>query len=85
MHIPERTCAVCRRKFPKSELIRIARTADGFCVDAEHKLGGRGVYVCANPECVAGCVRKKALNRSFRTEVGEKVYAELVAYAGKGK
>lgn len=85
MHIPERTCAVCRRKFPKSELIRVARTADGFRVDAGHKLGGRGVYVCADLECIARCVTKRALNRAFRTDVGEKVYAELAAYARKAE
>ena len=57
--IPERMCVVCRQMKPKTELLRIVNGADGVVVDKSGKMNGRGVYVCANKECVAKAISSK--------------------------
>jgi predicted RNA-binding protein YlxR (DUF448 family) len=56
-------------------MIRIARTDGKFSVDKTGKGGGRGCRVCR--KCVEKAIRTKALNRSFKCNVGETVYKEL--------
>ena len=42
-----RTCFACGVKAPKSELLRVVRTAEGQpSVDVKGRLDGRGAYVC---------------------------------------
>ena len=57
--IPERMCVVCRQMKPKTELLRIVNGADGVVVDKSGKMNGRGVYVCANKECVTKAINSK--------------------------
>lgn len=56
-HVAERMCAVCRGRFPKTELSRHAPAPDDEGIeklqaDPKQVLPGRGIYVCSNPECV---------------------------------
>lgn len=77
-HVPERTCIVCRSQRDKSELIRIVKTKDGaVVVDTSGKAAGRGAYVCRSSECISALAKKRALNRSLKTELNADVYAEL--------
>lgn len=85
MHSPERMCIACRKRFPKSELIRIVKTPDGIAVDGNGKASGRGTYVCRDAECLKRLASKKMLNRVFRTEIGEDMYAEILSYSGKDR
>lgn len=49
---PERSCVICRRKFPKKQLKRHVLGEDGKLVfDQAAILPGRGWYLCANAEC----------------------------------
>lgn len=76
--VPLRTCAVCRKKQPKSELIRIVKYADGrVATDTSGKAQGRGCYVCNNDTCLTAFIKKKGANRSFKINVKEDIYDEL--------
>lgn len=74
---PERTCAVCRKKAPKSEFIKIVRTANGIMLDSSQKVNGRSVYICKNNDCIAKAIKTKVVNRAFKKEVSEDIYKEL--------
>ena len=51
--VPTRMCLACMKRMPKSELIRIVRMPDNKAViDREHKLAGRGAYICRNIQCI---------------------------------
>ena len=56
---------------PKRELIRIACYEGRLTFDPSGKAKGRGVYLCPNEECMQKAVKKKALQRSLRTEIGQ--------------
>ena len=56
---------------PKRELIRIACYEGQLTFDPTGKAKGRGVYLCPNEECMQKAVKKKALQRSLRTEIGQ--------------
>lgn len=78
---PERMCAVCRCKAPKNKLIRLVKNKDGnISIDETHKMNGRGMYICASGECVNKAVKTRAINRSFKTNVENQIYEELVNF-----
>ncbi len=70
---PERTCLVCRGKFPKEELRRIALVGRAFVWDVHQRAGGRGAYVCAKPGCLERFERRQAdfLQRAFRKKLNK--------------
>lgn len=72
-----RKCVLTNEKKEKSELIRISLKKDGtYHVDSQ--TSGRGVYVSKylqNPEQI---VKKRVLNRAFKTVVPQSVYDELI-------
>ncbi len=63
-------CAVCRRRFPKAELLRHARGASGeWLPDFKYLQPGRGCYVCSAPACrerFAACGAKAEKRRAAR-------------------
>lgn len=54
---------------PKDEMVRIACYEGRVSLDPTGKAKGRGVYLCPSEECVAKAIKKKALQRSFKTEI----------------
>lgn len=79
-----RKCILTNEKKEKSELIRIARKKDNtYYVDSS--TSGRGVYISKNvldPEII---VKKRVLNRAFKTIVPNSVYDELIAKLKEAK
>jgi len=76
--IPLRMCVVCRQMMPKNDCIRVVKTPAGeFVPDVTGKLNGRGAYVCKNSTCIEKCIKTRALNRSFKTNVNGAVYEEI--------
>ncbi len=76
--IPLRMCVVCRQLKPKTECIRVVKTADdSYVVDSTGKLNGRGAYVCKDSVCLEKCQKSKALNRAFKYNVDDEVYKEI--------
>ncbi|MDD4110421.1 MAG: YlxR family protein [Clostridia bacterium] len=74
-----RTCCVCRKKMPKKELIRIVKTSAGkIFVDKNGKADGRGTYICKCNECKNKLLKSKGLNRAFKCQVRDDIYAEII-------
>ena len=79
-HIPERQCCGCGQMFPKRELVRVVRAADGtVSLDLTGKKSGRGAYVCKSAECLNKAVKTHALERQLECNVSEEVFSQLSA------
>ena len=71
-------CTGCREMKPKSELVRIVRTAEGeIKLDSTGKVNGRGAYICCNVECLKKAEKQNALSRAFETAVNREIYDVL--------
>ena len=76
--IPQRQCMGCRERKAKKEMIRVVRTVDGtVTLDFSGKLGGRGAYVCPDPQCLNKCMKSKSLDRALETAIPDVVYERL--------
>ncbi len=75
--VPERMCIACGQMKPKKELLRIVRSEEGIFPDLTGKADGRGAYVCNTEECFQLLIKKRALNRAYKTSVGDDIYAAL--------
>ena len=81
MHIKqERRCVACRECKQQSEMLRIARINEEYIIDLNHKFGGRGAYVCKNTKCIDLTIKKRLLNRSFKTNLDVQIYEKLGEY-----
>lgn len=81
MHIKtERRCVACRENKQQAEMLRIAKINNDFMLDHNHKLGGRGAYVCKCSACISLAIKKRALNRAFKMNVDEIIYQQLGEY-----
>ena len=78
-HIPIRSCIWCRRKVPKSDLIRLSLVDNMVVEDKSKIIAGRGAYVCYRSECVAKVSHndRRCLDRAFKTKVKSWKLAEL--------
>jgi uncharacterized protein len=65
-HIPHRQCAGCNRRRPQAELVRVAAVNGRVEIDRDRRLGGRGAYLCPDPECARRAARKGGLSRRLR-------------------
>lgn len=75
---PQRTCIGCNSKKDKRELIRIVKNKQGeIKLDRTGKLDGRGAYICDNIECLEKAIKSKRLERTFETQIEEKIYEDL--------
>lgn len=77
-HVPERMCVGCREYFPKRDMVRVVRSPEGaFDLDDTGKKQGRGAYICRNLACLREARKKHALDRSFKANVTDEIYAKL--------
>jgi len=68
---PQRSCVACGAQRDKRDLIRLARiVGDGgkarLVVDEQARAGGRGAYLCAEPDCWSRAGEAPALARTLR-------------------
>jgi len=83
-HVPRRTCAGCRSRAPKVELIRLVRTPEGMvAIDPSGTSSGRGGYVHGASACVEAALAVGGLARALRTGVGADVAGRLREQVGK--
>ncbi len=76
--VPMRRCVGCGISFEKSGMIRIRKDAAGrIYIDHEMNGAGRSAYICNKKECLEAAVKKKGLERSFRSAVPKEVYDSL--------
>jgi predicted RNA-binding protein YlxR (DUF448 family) len=79
-HIPQRTCVVCRRTFPKREVNRIVRSPEGEVhLDPTGKAPGRGAYLCNDLACWEKAVTSQVLDRALKTKLTPAQRAALQA------
>lgn len=77
-NIPKRTCIGCNQIKDKKELIRIVKNKENqIFVDKTGKANGRGAYLCDNIECLEKAIKTKKLERTFETQIEEKIYEDL--------
>lgn len=79
-HVPERTCAACRRKRPQADFLRLTRTPQGWQLLAGHRQG-RGAYLCADSPA---CWQEKKLRRAFGAQAARLAAGLAGAGAGPG-
>ena len=79
-HIPLRMCVSCRERKEKFLLIKVVRTAEGFFVDKECSIEGRGAYVCKNPDCINKAVKKRGFDRSFKQKLPDEIYQKIADF-----
>ncbi len=76
--IPLRQCVACREMKPKSELVRIVRSAEGeISLDPIGKKPGRGAYICREGDCLARAKKIRALERAFSAKIPDEVFERL--------
>ena len=64
---PRRTCVVCRSTAAKRTLHRIVRSPAGtVAYDPTGKAAGRGAYLCGQPACLEGAVRRRSIQRALK-------------------
>lgn len=76
----ERRCVACRQNKLQSDMIRVARIKNEFMLDINHKLDGRGAYICNSKPCIEQTIKKHLLNRAYKTNVGDEIYKQLGEY-----
>ena len=74
-----RRCIVCRQVKHKSELLRVVKAEDNFSLDTTGKQNGRGAYVCKSPDCVALLMKRRNLDKVFKTKLPDKIYDMIKA------
>ena len=76
--IPQRQCMGCRERKNKRDMLRVVRVPSGeVSLDFSGKLGGRGAYVCPDPECLKKARKTRALERCLEVAIPEDVYDRM--------
>ncbi|NYS32933.1 YlxR family protein [Streptococcus danieliae] len=82
--IPLRKSLVSGEVIDKRDLLRIVRTKDGrVSIDPTGKANGRGAYIKLDCEEAALAKQRKVFDRSFRQEIPEEFYDELIAFVDR--
>ena len=78
--IPFRTCVVTKKKYEKSELIRLVKNKDNkISIDIDFNINGRGAYVKRNEKIIAKAIDKKYFNKALRTKkIPEEIIKQLL-------
>ncbi|MBQ9795892.1 MAG: YlxR family protein [Clostridia bacterium] len=81
MHIKqERKCVACRECKQQHDMLRIARINQEFLIDENNQLGVRGAYICKDKKCIDLTIKKKLLNRAFKTNICSSIYEKIGDY-----
>ena len=76
--VPHRMCVACRTMLPKTDLMRVVKSASGNVVlDTTGKIDGRGAYICNYSSCKAQTIKKRLINRAFKANVSQEIYDSL--------
>ena len=76
----ERRCVACRNNKNKNDMLRIVRLNNEMFIDITQKGNGRGAYVCKDKECINLTIKKRLLNRSFKSNLQSSIYEQLGEY-----
>ena len=70
---PQRTCIGCRKKAPRSELLRLVAEGSGstaVLVDERRRMAGRGAWLHPSEACLALAVKRRAFGRALKGATG---------------
>ncbi|MGK9148667.1 DUF448 domain-containing protein [Plantibacter flavus] len=76
---PVRTCVGCRRREPRSALLRVVAGDEELVADTAARLPGRGAWVHPVTKCVEQAVQRRAFTRALRLSGGLDASALLAA------
>lgn len=76
----ERRCVACRTNKNKCEMLRVSRFNNEVFLDLTQKGNGRGAYICKNEQCINLTIKKRLLNRAFKTNLESSIYEQLGEY-----
>ena len=78
-NVPLRMCVACRKKKPKTKLLRIVKQKETgkIFIDETKKADGRGAYLCCQTECLQIARKKRGFERSFKCKVSGLIYDDL--------
>jgi predicted RNA-binding protein YlxR (DUF448 family) len=76
-HETVRTCVACREEAGKGAMVRIVARPGGAVVDLTGHAEGRGAYLHRDAGCVEIARKRKALERSLKTQVGPEIWVAL--------
>ncbi|WP_307433336.1 YlxR family protein [Pseudarthrobacter defluvii] len=65
---PERTCIGCRKKGPRSQLLRLVAEGSGstaVLVDERRRMAGRGAWLHPSTSCLALAIKRRAFGRAL--------------------
>jgi len=65
-HVPVRTCVGCRRREPRSALVRLVLRDNQVMVDEAGTAPGRGAWLHPTGTCLDLAVTRKAVGRALR-------------------
>lgn len=75
-----RRCVSCREPRHKSEFLRIVKLATGeIFIDTTGKAQGRGAYLCKSEKCAADNLKRRRLDKPFKSKVPADLYNEICA------
>lgn len=74
-----RRCVGCVESKPKETLYRIAYYEGKLTVDETGRAKGRGVYLCKDKKCFDQALKRKALQRSFKTAIPQNAIEDAFA------
>ncbi|MFC8524124.1 MULTISPECIES: YlxR family protein [Micrococcaceae] len=70
---PERTCIGCRKKGPRSQLLRLVAEGSGstaVLVDERRRMSGRGAWLHPSQSCLALAIKRRAFGRALPGATG---------------
>jgi predicted RNA-binding protein YlxR (DUF448 family) len=76
-HEPVRTCVASRQEAGKRAMARIVARPRGALDDLTGRAEGRGAYLHREAGCVEIARKRKALERSLKTQIGPEIWVEL--------
>ena len=81
MHIKqERKCIACRKSNHQNDMIRVSKFNNVVTIEKKHSPNGRGAYICKNKDCVDLVIKKRLLNRAFKSNLDSAIYNQLGEY-----
>ena len=72
-----RTCVACRQEAGKRVMVRIVARPGRALIDLTGRAAGRGAYLHKDAGCFEIARKRRALERSLKTQVGPEIWAEL--------
>lgn len=78
--IPMRQCMGCNEHKPKTELLRVVRSAEGeISLDFTGKKNGRGAYLCRDIKCLRRARKSHRIDKVLECDIPETVYDAMEA------